>query len=298
MPIPFNKHYSSPHDLVDLLVTRGLTISDKAKAEDYLKHIGYYRLSAYMYPLLELPKNLHNFKTGSTFTQVMGMYRFDKKLRLLMFNEIEKIEIAVRSAIVNITSAAIPNPFWMTDAASYSNPVKYQNMMSLIDTELRRSKEDFIQHFKTTYTEPYPPAWILAEILPFGVMTGIYANIKDKGIKKRISQYFGLQIKPFESWLTIITLTRNACCHHARVWNKKNTIRAMMPNKMKRPWITKPTDILRSYFNLCIIKYFVDIISPNNHLKQNLLDLFAKFPNIDIHAMGFPIDWEKEPLWQ
>lgn len=71
MPNPFNKHYCSPHDLVDLLVTRGLTILDKAKAEDYLKHIGYYRLSAYMYPLLELPKNLHIFKKGSTFTRVM-----------------------------------------------------------------------------------------------------------------------------------------------------------------------------------------------------------------------------------
>ena len=114
----------------------------------------------------------------------------------------------------------------------------------------------------------------------------------------RISQYFDLQIKPFESWLTIITLTRNACCHHARVWNKRNTIRAMIPNTMLRPWITLPTDSLRIYFNLCIIKYFVDVISQNNHMKKNLLDLLAQFPNIDIQAMGFPSNWEQEPIWQ
>lgn len=37
------------------------------------------------------------------------LYRFDKKLRLLLFNEIEKIEIAVRCAVViskNILSTA------------------------------------------------------------------------------------------------------------------------------------------------------------------------------------------------
>ena len=298
MARPFNKHYSSPHDLVDLLISRRLTISDKLKAEKYLKNIGYYRLSAYMYPLLEAPKNLHQFKPGSSFSQVLCIYRFDKKLRLLMFNEIEKIEIAVRSTIVDIASSSIPDPFWMTDAGNYSNPIKYQNMMAIIDTELRRSREDFIQHFYLTYSESYPPAWMLAEILPFGVITGIYANLKNKSIKKRISQYFDLQIKPFESWLTIITLTRNACCHHARVWNKRNTIRAMIPNTMLRPWITLPTDSLRIYFNLCIIKYFVDVISQNNHMKKNLLDLLAQFPNIDIQAMGFPSNWEQEPIWQ
>ena len=47
-----------------------------------------------MYPLLKTPKTAHIFKEGATFKKVMMLYRFDKKLRLLMFNEIEKIEIA------------------------------------------------------------------------------------------------------------------------------------------------------------------------------------------------------------
>lgn len=80
---------------------------------------------------------------------------------------------------------------------------------------------------------------------------------------------FGLQIAPFESWMTIITLTRNACCHHTRVWNKAYTIRATIPNRMTRPWIMLPTNPLRIYFNICIIKYFLDIISPS-------IDMLAK----------------------
>ena len=86
--IPFIKQFSSSAELVTLLRSRGLYIEDQRKAEDYLDNIGYYRLSAYMYPLLKTPKTAHIFKEGATFKKVMMLYRFDKKLRLLMFNEI------------------------------------------------------------------------------------------------------------------------------------------------------------------------------------------------------------------
>jgi len=100
----YTKTYSSPAQLVTLLQSRGLHVENVARTENYLRHIGYYRFSAYLYPLLTTPKENHVFKPGATFNQALDMYRFDRHLRLLMFNEIEKIEIAVRSAIVNITS--------------------------------------------------------------------------------------------------------------------------------------------------------------------------------------------------
>ena len=111
----YSKTYSSPSQLVSLLQSRGLFIENATRTENYLRHIGYYRFSAYLYPLLTTPKENHVFKSGTTFNQALDMYRFDRHLRLLMFNEIEKIEIAVRSAIVNIMSRETGNPFWMTD---------------------------------------------------------------------------------------------------------------------------------------------------------------------------------------
>ena len=296
--IPFQKTYTHSRDLVTLLQTRGLAIADPPKAARYLEYIGYYRLSAYMYPLLQMPKELHQYKQGASFSQVMMLYRFDKKLRLLIFNEIEKIEVAVRSAIVNTGSEMTGDPFWMTDKANFIDHGKFMHTKALIDAEINRSREDFIVHFKQTYSDAYPPAWILAEVMPFGVMTNIYCNIKVPRIKKCIAQKFGLQVSPFESWLTIVTLTRNSCCHHARVWNKQNTIRPMLPNRMSSAWLTLPTDPLRIYFNLCIIKYFLDIISPQNDMRDKLLKLLTDFPSIDLAAMGFPQSWQQEPLWQ
>ena len=298
MRTPFQKQYVSARDLVSLLKSRGLSIADSDKAERYLEFIGYYRLSAYMYPFLRMPKEQHIYKQDASFDKVMQLYRFDKKLRLLIFNEIEKIEVAIRSVIINTCSEITGTPFWMTERSYFTDEKKFQHTKELIDAELSRSREDFISHFKQTYSDNYPPAWMLAEILPFGVITKIYNNIKAARIKKNISQKFGLQVAPFESWLTIITLTRNACCHHARVWNKHNTIRPMIPNRMINTWITLPTDSLRIYFNLCIIRYFLNIISPQNDVKYKIDALLAEYPNIDVKAMGFPNGWEKEPFWQ
>ncbi len=205
------------------------------------------------------------------------MTGFDKKLRLLLFNEIEKIEIAVRCAIVNFGTEMTGNSFWMTDANNFSNPSKFNRSIRLIEDELNHTKDDFINHFKETYTNQYPPSWMPTEILPFGVITNVYSNIKNKKIKKRIAQSFGLQVAPFESWLTIITVTRNSCCHHARVWNRVFSIRATMPIRMSRSWITLPTDPLKVYFDMCIIKYILDIISPNNDMLDKMNRLFATF---------------------
>ena len=105
--IPFTKRFESSENLVNLLESRGLQICDRNKAIQYIDNIGYYRLSAYLYPLLKMPKTAHLYKEGSTFKKVMMLYLFDKKLRLLMFNEIEKIEIAIRRAVMQITADSV-----------------------------------------------------------------------------------------------------------------------------------------------------------------------------------------------
>lgn len=167
-------------DLVQLLKSRGLEISDEQQAEHYLKNIGYYRLSAYMHPLLEIPKYQHQYKPGSTFATVLRLYRFDKKLRVLLFNEIEKIEIAVREAVMNITAEFSGDNFWLTNPAHFVDRKCFSDTIALIDHEYSNSTEDFIRHFKNTYIEPYPPAWILGELLTMGAVNRVYRNMKEE----------------------------------------------------------------------------------------------------------------------
>lgn len=94
MSIQFNKTYTNPIEIISLLKERGLDVGDSQRTEHYIRNIGYYRLSAYLYPFLQKPKEAHQYKSGSTFQDALNLYRFDKKLRLFLFNEIEKVEVA------------------------------------------------------------------------------------------------------------------------------------------------------------------------------------------------------------
>jgi len=295
---PFTESYKNVHDLVQLLRIRGLCISNQQQAERYLSTIGYYRLSAYLIPLLQMPKSEKHFKIGASFNQAMMLYRFDKKLRMLIFNEIEKVEVAIRATIVNTICEMTGDKFWITNPIHFADKVKFSNTISLIIKEIRHSHEEFITKFRTNYTDPFPPVWMLAEILPFGCITNIFSNLKDNKLKKKVSQQFGLQVPPFESWMTKLYLTRNDCAHHARIWNKRNTMNPTIPNRMTRPWITLPTDTLKVYHDICIIKYLLNVVNPNNDMLAKLHCLLFDFPEVDIAAMGFPIDWKSEPLWQ
>lgn len=294
----FPKHYETEADLVALLKTRGLIVPDESKAMHYLENIGYYRLSAYMHPFLKTPKEAHQYKSGTTFEQVVRLYRFDKKLRMLLLNEIEKVEIAIRRAIMGIPALSTGDIFWLTNATHFANPRIFQKTKSTIDDEYAKSSEDFIKHFKQSYGDPYPPAWILGELLTMGNVNMIYRNLKKDKKRKRVSHHFGLQPAVMESWITALTLLRNACCHHSRVWNKASNITPAMPRRTTLPWITSQPNTQRVYFLICIIKYFLTTVSPANRLADKLRALFADFPEIDKAALGFTAGWESEPLWQ
>ncbi|MCD8296412.1 MAG: Abi family protein, partial [Prevotella sp.] len=201
------------------------------------------------------------------------------------------------STLANVVAKETGNIFWMTDNSLFANPNKFNRTMELIDKEVINSKEDFILHFKNKYSNAYPPAWMLVEILPLGIVTRIYENIKSNTLKKKIAAYYNLPVPVFTSWLTVITLTRNSCCHHARVWNRQYVINPMVIRKMKHPWINSAIPPNKTFYEICIIKWFIDIISPCNDMKQHFLSLLEQYPSVDYKAMGIPQEWFNEPLW-
>lgn len=150
--IPYPKHYKSPEQIVNLLKTRGLNIDDESLAIETIKNIGYYRFSAYLYPFLALPKENQLFKSGSDFEYALNIYNFDHELRILIFEEIAKIEVAIKSAMANIMAKESGNIFWTTDAEMFANIECYKKTISIIDNEMRHTKEEFIEHFKRKYS--------------------------------------------------------------------------------------------------------------------------------------------------
>ena len=274
-----------------------MRFTDKSKALHLLERIGYYRLSGYWYPLLADKQN-HVFKPDANFEMAFNLYKFDRELRKIINAEIEKIEVAIRSKMAYELSIAY-HPFWIEDVNLFSSSVNFQITLDKISEEYLRSNEEFILSFKSKYSNPLPPAFIILEITSFGTLSRLYRNLKSSKARRNVAKSFALSDIVFDSWLHSLTNVRNMCTHHARVWNSLLKIQALSPRKPKNTWLTDRTVCNnRIYYVLSMMIYFLNTVNPNHTFKQKLESLFQRYPNVDRAAMGFPANWRTEPLWK
>ena len=70
-----------------------------------------------------------------------------------------------------------------------------------------------------------------------------------------------------------------------------------MPRRTLLPFINIPADTKRVYYVLSILLYLLQAVNPQNTFAARLRSLLAKYPNVDVSAMGFPNNWQAEPLW-
>ena len=285
-----------PAQLVQLQ-QRGLVISNLADAEKFLNNVSYFRFAAYLRPLEANP--LHQFKPGATFEQAVALYTFDVELRKLLFAAIQRIEISLRSRIIHQFSLA-HGPFWFFDATLTVSKHKYAENLVAMERELQRSKEDFIaEHIAKYGTEDFPPAWKMLEIVSFGTLTKLFINSSDTQAKKKIARSFDVrQAEVLESWMKSVVALRNACAHHGRIWNR---VMLKIPQLLNTPtgkWINNiHIEPKRPYAIICCMAYWLNSIDPANTFTKDIKRLIRKNPFVDIHAMGFPNNWRKEPLW-
>ena len=87
MKVPFTKQIQTFKDQIAILKQRGMSFGNENEAEAWLKHVSYYRMSGYWYPLLADRAN-HIFKSGTTFEQAKILYEFDNRLRQLIMRYI------------------------------------------------------------------------------------------------------------------------------------------------------------------------------------------------------------------
>ena len=284
-------------DQISLLKSRGLRIPDEARAARYLGNISYYRLSGYMYPFLADTKQ-HLYKKGAAFEDILDLYRFDRELRLLIFSAVEKIEIALRSQIANQFSAVSRNPFWYTEAAYFTSPAKHSAFLDGLASYISRSNDVFIKHFYDTYSDPWPPVWVVFEILSMGQISILYSITAKSPPRKAVADYFGVKETVLTTWLHTLVYVRNICAHHARLWNKDLRIPVKLPKKTANKWLSSVNVTNRKvYIVLAVISYLLGTITPRHTFGQKVIDLIKKYPNTNITAMGFPKTWLSDPFW-
>ena len=301
---------------VDLLESRGLIIPDRQRTERHLANISYYRLSSYMLPYKKRENGitLDSFQEGVTWDMVYNLYVFDRKLRLLVFDAIERLEVAIRAQI--IYQLSIEYGSHCLDRADIFSPPKaitlrdgkivtidvYSDIQKYIKEQLQNNKtEVFIQHYCRKYDKSEnPPSWMSIEIMYFSHLSRICSGLKKHADINGISSYFSLPPKTFCSWLHTINYVRNICAHHARLWNRTMNIEpAKLPFSKKLDWISNPdkAETKKLYYFLCMLNYMLQTTNPTSSFKKRLKSLLAKNKSVSLDAMGFQQDWMNEKMW-
>lgn len=295
--VPYTKVAITYAEQLDKLKRRGLIIDDEPVFLDLLEKKSYYRLSGYWYPLLDDKKH-HVFKSGANFNSAYSLYKFDRDLRQLVIKELEKIEIAVRAKMIYILSHRF-GPFWYTDPSLFRNTKAHAETLNKLSDEFRRSDAQFINAFRKKYIDRLPPSWTAFEIISFGSISRLFAELIPGKSKREVAYYFGLDDKTFTSWLHGLVYVRNLCAHHSRLWNRVMRIQPTIPRNPKNYWLRNmsiPNN--KTYYVLSMILYLLTSINEKNSVVADFIALLAKYPNVYVGAMGFPSGWEREPLWQ
>jgi len=295
----FNKNAKTLDEQLGLLRGRGLIIPDETKARHYLANISYYRLSAYMLPFQKYNDSNHSFMSGVTFENILNLYVFDRQLRLLIFDEIERVEIAFRCQIIyqySLTNGAN----WYEEIKHFYNPKQFEYFLDHFQTELNQSKEVFIQHYKSKYTKPEnPPSWMSLEILSFGQLSKMFKNLRTSEQKKSVGIHFHIHHQVLDSWMESLTYIRNLCAHHSRIWNRTITVKPTVPNFTKQAWLDKNLTYNADKIStvLATINYLIKTINPKSSFSVKLKKLITDCDEANHKAMGFPEGWEKDPFW-
>lgn len=290
---------------IRLLQSRGLLISNEQLARHYLQFISYYRFCGYGLEFEEISnkERIHRYNNGTTFEKVLDCYIFDRKLRLLVIDAIEQIEVAVRTVITNELALKYGS-HWYTKKELFLPKYNYAELINAIQKETsysamvgtvkHKKRERFIQHYFDNYSEPkLPPIWMVAEVLSLGTWSILFANLINRDDQKLICKPFGLNYVVVTSWLHSLTYLRNLCAHHSMLWNREFTFKPLIAKQ----YAQQLADNTKFSAQAVIIKVLLNVIAPNNHWSYHLYDLIKAHSNINLSKMGFSVEWHNDPFW-
>lgn len=293
------KPWLTPQQQLDLLKSRGLIVNDDGRALHYLQVLGYYRLSGYFYPFRELAQHQrqNTFIKDTTFDNVLTLYLFDKNLRFLAFDALERIEMAIRTDIAHTLGKRHSNAHEMAEhldgkfcqrfhlaGKKVSQKSDHQKWLDKYDSLVNRSKkQDFIAHYLDKYGRL--PIWVACEILDFGALSHLYGGLKYKD-REIIAKKYKSTPNILADWLKSLNFIRNVVAHHGRLWN----VNVVNRSDFAKSFVGEPAEKLdnhRVFGYFYIMATLLDVISPNSTFKERLTyHVHNNFPKITNSAIS------------
>lgn len=276
---------------------------DESIGRSMLRVIGYYRLSAYTLPFQQGHLPDKPFRTGVSIGDIQALYTFDRELRLLVMDALERVEIGLRSALVNRMCLEY-GAHWYMERAHFVAGFDHAKFISGIETALemdpgtsrprKKHSEVFINHYYQKYGDPrLPPAWMVAETMALGTLSRVFSGLNRVEDRQFIAGGFCYDEAILRPWFHTLNYVRNLCAHHARLWNRQLVIKAQTPKKHARR-VSVPD---RLYAVVVVLFDLLSAIQPQTRWGERFVQLMASYERADLRAMGFPVDWRQDSFW-
>ena len=257
------------------LKSYGVIFDDEDKAKEILLDVGYYRIGFYSFPFEKtfplLENRTHQVCNGTTFKGIYDLYEFDTKLRRLLLNALERIEVNIRTQITYIVSNFYKSsPTWFADSSLMDN-----DFVDTFEEKVYKTLRDnpiIKRHHNKYINDKYAPAWKTIEFMTLGNLTSLYRAIKDESVKLDIAKRYGCTIRVFINYLETVRVIRNKCAHGNCIYN----------TEVAKGIIIKPANIpVNSRHNIngviCVIRYLLGKISETR--RKELEDAISDLMN-------------------
>jgi len=278
------------------IVGRGL-VCDPGKLSDLLQRVSYYRFSGYLW-WFQVGGSDHQLRHGTTLSDVVTLYEFDLKLRLLMLECIDMIEVWFRSQFTNHVSEEL-GPMAYADPQFFGSRSAFFRDKSKLDERLQPPTEPFIETFYRKHTNPYPPLWMAAELMSLGLISKWFDNLKVERVRKLVAASGGLNQAVLSSYLRQLTVIRNACAHHNRLWNRSFGTGIMLAKTGETQLLDAldGSDETRIFRALVYTVFMVKKIDPTSNLPGRLRDHLLSGKDEWLTEMDAPNGFEDDALW-
>ncbi len=316
--------YKSVDELLDILLARGLELRDRATAKHYLSTVGHHRLSAFYRYFYYDGAKAFDSHIPATIDDVVHLYAFDRRLRLLLIGPLEKIEVALRAMIIKAIGdflQRLDGPECIIDLfdnrlydlrskknqrnfrlasegcrdgvwAGWVGPFSHSRAGKHLSKAER--KLAFDAHYATL------PAWAILQAASFGPLTHIYSTLRDE-IANVISEPFKLSRVVLTTTLFGLKELRNSCAHHEPIWNwdaRHRSVQLLFPKAyVEAARVTKKNEA-KLYPYCALVHILLGYLSHGGSTwHRRLKKLVNEYNTMYSAGIGFPDDWQAMPFW-
>lgn len=327
--VDYSKPWLPVDAQIDQLASRGVDVGATPEAGQLLRAIGYYRLTGYLYPFRTSERYedddgktrirvLSDYRPGTSLAHAAQLIDFDRALRMLVMDGVERIEVSLRmqigyvlgesSAFAHLEQATFVSSFTESyeDPATGETTSKHREWLRRVAARIDGSDETFVAHFREKY-DGQLPIWALTEVLELGHLGRLYSGLSNSLATMIAEAYQAPSKRVMASWIASLNYVRNVAAHHARLFNRKLVTAPSRPPVGSVPLLDHLRDeesakaIYGVYNALAVTAYLLRSIDPQSGWPRRLVELLHTFPSapgLTVEAIGTHPRWTRLDLWR